>query len=83
MEGNFLNSATQAALALQDALREGGFAFCVIGGLAVQRWGEPRMTRDADATVLTEFVNDERLVEIKEEPEILRRLEEILRSVGQ
>jgi len=63
MQSNLLNLATQAALELQDALREGGFLFCFIGGLAVQRWGEPRMTRDADATVLTEFANDERLVE--------------------
>jgi hypothetical protein len=26
---------------------------CVIGGLAVQRWGEPRQTRDVDLTLLT------------------------------
>ena len=29
--------------------------FCVIGGLAVQRWGEPRLTRVADLTLLTGF----------------------------
>lgn len=37
--------------------------FCFIGGLAVNRWGEPRYTQDADATVLTEFVHDEKLVD--------------------
>jgi hypothetical protein len=26
---------------------------CVIGGIAVQRWGEPRLTRDVDVTLLT------------------------------
>ena len=29
--------------------------FCFIGGLAVQRWGEPRVTRDVDLTLLTGF----------------------------
>ena len=28
---------------------------CVIGGLAVQRWGEPRLTRDIDISLLTGF----------------------------
>ncbi len=28
---------------------------CFIGGLAVQRWGEPRQTRDVDLTLLTGF----------------------------
>ena len=29
--------------------------FCLIGGLAVQRWGEPRVTRDVDLTLLCPF----------------------------
>jgi hypothetical protein len=28
---------------------------CVIGGLAVQRWGEPRLTLDVDISLLTGF----------------------------
>jgi len=32
-----------------------GIAFCVIGGTAYQRWGEPRQTTDVDATLLVEF----------------------------
>src|SRR6516162_11216922 len=28
---------------------------CLIGGLAVQRWGEPRLTRDVDLSLLTGF----------------------------
>src|SRR5690349_15334238 len=28
---------------------------CFIGGVAVQRWGEPRLTRDVDLTLLTGF----------------------------
>jgi hypothetical protein len=52
-----------AALELQDRLVETGLPFCFIGGIAVQRWGEPRLTVDADATVLTSFDHDERLVD--------------------
>jgi hypothetical protein len=29
------------------------WSFCIIGGLAVQRWAEPRATLDADITLLT------------------------------
>ena len=29
--------------------------FCFIGGLALQRWGEPRLTGDVDLTILTGF----------------------------
>lgn len=57
-----MHRVIDAALDLQQTLREAGFAFCFIGGLAVQRWGEPRLTKDADATVLTAFTEDERLV---------------------
>ncbi len=30
-----------------------GWQFCFIGGLPVQHWGEPRVTRDVDVTILT------------------------------
>ena len=32
-----------------------GWRFCFIGGLALQRWGEPRLTGDIDLTILTGF----------------------------
>lgn len=32
-----------------------GLRFCIIGGLAVQWWGEPRLTRDIDISLLTGF----------------------------
>ncbi len=35
--------------------RRRGWRFCFIGGLAVQRWGEPRLTQDVDVTILTGF----------------------------
>jgi hypothetical protein len=36
---------------------------CVIGGLAVQRWGEPRLTRDVDVTLLTGLGGEEQYVD--------------------
>jgi hypothetical protein len=53
----------KAALELQSLVRELDVPFCFIGGVAVQRWSEPRFTQDADATVLTRFVDDERVVD--------------------
>lgn len=60
-----INPAAEAAIELQSCLQREKFPFCFIGGLAVNRWGEPRYTQDADATVLTEFVHDERLVDCR------------------
>ena len=34
------------------------YRFCFIGGIAVQRWGEPRVTVDADITLITGFGNE-------------------------
>ena len=39
------------AMRVQEALFAAGRPFCFIGGIAVQRWGELRITKDADATV--------------------------------
>ncbi len=50
-----MNPIFEAALEIQKACQEAGFRFCFIGGLAVQRWGEPRMTLDVDVTLLTGF----------------------------
>jgi hypothetical protein len=36
-----------------------GWRFCFIGGVAVQRWGNPRVTQDVDLTLLTGFGNEE------------------------
>jgi hypothetical protein len=39
------------------------YRFCFIGGVAVQRWGEPRLTVDADLTLLTGFGNEEHFIQ--------------------
>ena len=50
-----MNPIFAAALEIQDFCRERNWRFCVIGGLAVQRWGEPRLTQDVDLTVISGF----------------------------
>ncbi|MEM6602363.1 MAG: hypothetical protein AAF649_13370, partial [Verrucomicrobiota bacterium] len=57
------HSVIQAAAELDATLTRMGYPYCLIGGIAVQRWGEPRMTQDADATVLTDIVHDEPVVD--------------------
>ena len=52
-----------AAEEVQSFCKKHGWRFCFIGGLAVQRWGEPRMTQDADLTLLTGFGNEEGFVD--------------------
>ena len=44
-----------AAWEAQQKLSRRGFRFCFIGGLALQRWGEPRYTQDVDLTLLCPF----------------------------
>lgn len=45
----------QVAVDLQSFLLARKWKFCFIGGLALQRWGEPRVTQDVDCTLLTGF----------------------------
>lgn len=44
---------------VQDFLEEKDWRFCFIGGVALQIWGEPRLTNDVDLTVLTGFGGEE------------------------
>ena len=52
-----------AAVRVQAFLQERGWRFCFIGGVAIQRWGNPRFTRDIDLTLLTGFGSEEGFVE--------------------
>lgn len=44
-----------AAVAARRFLDEAGIRHCIIGGIAVQRWGEPRLTGDVDFTLFVPF----------------------------
>jgi nucleotidyltransferase AbiEii toxin of type IV toxin-antitoxin system len=45
----------EAARDLQDFLNQRQWRFCIIGGLALLRWGQPRFTRDVDVSLLAGF----------------------------
>lgn len=45
----------QVAAELQAFFEKENWKFCFIGGIALQRWGEPRVTVDVDVTLLTGF----------------------------
>jgi hypothetical protein len=52
-----------AALRLQTGWIDKEIPFCFIGGLSVQRWSEPRYTRDVDATVFVGFGHEREMAQ--------------------
>ena len=58
-----MNPIFAAALEAQQFCLYHGYRFCFIGALAVQRWGEPRLTQDVDLTILTGFGGEEPYVD--------------------
>lgn len=78
-----MNLLFQAAKEVSDFMSERNWRFCVIGGLAVIRWGEPRTTLDADLMLLTGFGNEKQYAEPlldKFEPRVPGALEFALQS---
>jgi hypothetical protein len=57
-----VNAVIRAAADLQAVCESEGWRFCFIGGLALQRWGEPRETVDVDLTLVTGFQDEMRFV---------------------
>jgi hypothetical protein len=53
----------RAARVLQADLDTHGWRFCFIGGIALQHWGEPRVTRDLDLSIFTGFGGEEPVVD--------------------
>ena len=54
-----MNQLIAQAAELQTLLDERNWRSCIIGGLAVIRWGEARLTRDVDVSLFTGFGNEE------------------------
>ncbi len=55
-----MNLIFQAAKEVSDFMEANRWRYCIIGGLAVIRWGEPRLTIDVDLMLLTGFGNEKR-----------------------
>jgi len=52
----------EAALELQHFFSRQGWQFCIIGGIALLRWGEPRFTRDVDVTLFSGFGREDEFI---------------------
>jgi len=52
----------EAARDLQAFLTQRQWRFCIIGGMALLRWGDPRFTRDVDVTLLSGFGHEEQFI---------------------
>lgn len=50
-----MNPLVASAVRVQSALQQHGWRCCLIGGLAVARWGEPRATQDVDFSVFVDL----------------------------
>ncbi len=58
-----MNALFEAAREVCGFMTVEGWQFCIIGGLAVQRWGEPRTTLDADLTLLASWGEEARYID--------------------
>ena len=59
-----MNKVFQAAEELQNVCQSKQRRFCFIGGLALQRWGEPRETVDVDLSLFAGFGNEQQFIEV-------------------
>lgn len=53
----------KTAFRIQGFLEERNWEFCIIGGMALQFWGEMRLTNYIDLTILTGFGGEEEFVD--------------------
>lgn len=58
-----MNQLLEAAEELQTFLQAKGWPFAFLGGLAVNRWGRPRTTSDADVALFTGFGSEQTFIE--------------------
>ena len=54
----------QAASELQSICQSNDWRFCFIGGLALQRWGEPRRTVDVDLSLFVGFGDEQQFCDV-------------------
>ena len=59
-----LPGVLSAALEVEQFCKRRQWRFCFIGGISVQRWGQPRLTQDVDLTLITGFGHEEEFVDV-------------------
>lgn len=57
-----MNHLLEAGLEVQQFMKARGWQFCFIGGIAVIRWGEPRLTQDVDISLFTDLGNEKKYI---------------------
>ena len=58
-----LGELLAAAVRLQQRYYAEGARFCFIGGIALQKWGEPRFTRDIDVSLFAGFGGERAVIQ--------------------
>lgn len=58
-----INNILKVAVDVGQRLESLKIPYCFIGGIACQRWGEPRQTVDVDATLFVGFGNESTVVD--------------------
>lgn len=59
-----MNSLFNAGLEVKEVFEKKKWPYCFIGGIAVLRWGEIRMTQYIDLSLLCEFGNEKKYAEV-------------------
>jgi hypothetical protein len=57
-----MNGIFEAALEIQTFCQQRRWRSCIIGGIAVIRWGEPQATQDVDVSLLTGFGSEAKYI---------------------
>jgi predicted nucleotidyltransferase len=58
-----MDTPIRAAAEFQRLLDKRRWKYCFIGGIAVQKWGEPRFTADVDLAILTSLGKEELIID--------------------
>ena len=61
--GGVMKNLLLLAQELQSICENHNFPFCIIGGLALQNWGESRFTKDVDLTIITGFGGEQAVID--------------------
>ena len=59
-----MDDVIQAAAEVQTLCQSHGWAFCFIGGVALQRWSEPRETVDVDLSLFAGFGHEQEFSDV-------------------
>jgi hypothetical protein len=58
-----MNALFDAAIEVTRWLEDEKIPACIIGGLAVERWGQPRLTQDVDLTILAPYGDEDPIID--------------------